>query len=188
MTAKHGLAYCCLDDFSDLAPTSLNNALQILERLSSLRFDSTIDKCTSLGIEAEASRDEDKRWADDGLAIWPNGLGCICDTILLRHQNRDSTRLTLRGDFYEGRVCSDAGHVAYREWRIISVTLTYSESYHLRVLCRMETRSSTPGRVPVSRGQAALREHLCQLQSEALILRPSSIKFFSYLYILFFSV
>lgn len=92
VTAKHGLAYRCLDDFSDLAPTSLNNALQILERLSSLRFDSTIDKCTSLGIEAEASRDEDKRWADDGLAIWPNGLGCICDTILSRHQNRDSTR------------------------------------------------------------------------------------------------
>ena len=167
MTAKHGLAYCCLDDFSDLAPTSLNNALQILERLSSLRFDSTIDKCTSLGIEAEASRDEDKRWADDGLAIWPNGLGCICDTILLRHQNRDSTRLTLRGDFYEGRVCSDAGHVAYREWRTISVmfervfdeaSLTYSESYHLRlrVLCRMDPIVAAlvvgrPGRVPVSR-------------------------------------
>jgi len=77
--AKRKLAYRCLDDFPDLAPASFNNTLQVLERLVSLRFDSAFDKCTSVGIEAEAPRDEHKRWAHNGLAIWPNGLRCICD-------------------------------------------------------------------------------------------------------------
>ena len=49
-----GLLYRRLDDFPDLAPASLNNTFQILERLASLCFDPAIDNSASLGIEAEA--------------------------------------------------------------------------------------------------------------------------------------
>jgi len=66
-----------LDDLPNLAPASLNNALQILERLACLRFHTALDDCAGLGIEAEAPGDEHKGWAHDGLTIWPNRLGCI---------------------------------------------------------------------------------------------------------------
>jgi hypothetical protein len=75
--------YRRLDDLPNLAPASLNNTLQILERLACLRFHTTLDECAGLGIEAEASGDEHKGWAHDGLTIGPNRLGCICSMILI---------------------------------------------------------------------------------------------------------
>ena len=70
-------------DLPNLAPASLDNTLQILERLACLRFHTTLDECSGLGVEAEASGDEHKGWAHDGLTIWPNRPGCICGTILI---------------------------------------------------------------------------------------------------------
>lgn len=73
----------CLDDLPNLAPASLNNTLQVLERLARLCFHTSPDECAGLEIEAEASGDEHKGWAHDGLTIWPNRLGCSCSTILI---------------------------------------------------------------------------------------------------------
>jgi len=86
---KDGHTYRRLDDLPNLAPASLNNTLQILERLACLRFHTALDECAGLGIEAEASGDEHKGWAHDGLTIWSNRLGCICSTIL-SHQHKSS--------------------------------------------------------------------------------------------------
>jgi hypothetical protein len=80
-SARRALAYCCLDDLPNLAPTSLNDTLQVLECLACLRFDSAINKCTSLGIEAETSRDKHERGAHNGLAVRPDCLGRICGVI-----------------------------------------------------------------------------------------------------------
>jgi hypothetical protein len=80
---KDEQTYRCLDDLPNLAPASLDNTLQILERLSRLRFHTALDECAGFGIEAEASRDEHKGRAHDGLTIWPNRLGCICRAILI---------------------------------------------------------------------------------------------------------
>ena len=80
---KDGHTYRCLDDLPNLAPASLNNTFQILERLACLRFHTALDECAGLGIEAEASGDEHKGRAHDGLTIWPYRLGRICSTILI---------------------------------------------------------------------------------------------------------
>lgn len=80
---KDGVTHRCLDDLPNLTPTSLNNTLQVLERLAGLCFHTSPDECAGLGIEAEASGDEHKGWAHDGLTIWPNRLGCSCSTILI---------------------------------------------------------------------------------------------------------
>jgi hypothetical protein len=58
--AKLVVSHCCLDDLPNLAPTGFYNALQVLKCLLCLMFDATLDKCASLGIEAEATRDEHK--------------------------------------------------------------------------------------------------------------------------------
>jgi hypothetical protein len=73
--------YRCLDDLPNLAPASLDNTLQVLKRLACLRFHTALNKGASLWIEAEASRNEHKGWAHDGLAIWPNRLRCICSMV-----------------------------------------------------------------------------------------------------------
>jgi hypothetical protein len=78
---KRWTLHRCLNDFPDLTPASLNNAFQVLERLASLGFNSAIDNSAGLGIEAEASGNEDKRRTHNSLAIWTNGLGCIYGTI-----------------------------------------------------------------------------------------------------------
>src|ERR1700755_961705 len=66
--------YRCLDDLPNLAPSSLNNTLQILERLACLGFHTALDEIASLGIEAEASGNEHEGWAHDALPIWPKAL------------------------------------------------------------------------------------------------------------------
>jgi len=67
----------CLDDLPNLAPASLNNTLQIPERLACLGFHTAFDEIAGLGIEAEASGNEHKGWAHDSLTIWPKRLRCI---------------------------------------------------------------------------------------------------------------
>jgi hypothetical protein len=69
--------YGCLDDLPNLAPASLNNALQILERLACLGFRTALNEIASLGIETQASRNEHKGRAYDSLTIWPKRLRCI---------------------------------------------------------------------------------------------------------------
>jgi hypothetical protein len=80
---KDGHTYRRFDNPPNLAPASLNNGFQILERLACLRLHTALDDCAGLGIEAEASGDKHKRWAHDGLTIWSNRLGCICGAILI---------------------------------------------------------------------------------------------------------
>jgi len=73
--------YRCLNDLPNMAPASLNNTLQILECSACLGFHTPLDEIASLRIEAEASGNEHKGWAHDGLTIWPKRLRCICSMI-----------------------------------------------------------------------------------------------------------
>lgn len=50
-------------------------------------FHTALDKVASLGIKAEASRNEYKGWAHDSLTIWPQRLGCVCSMILTGSQH-----------------------------------------------------------------------------------------------------
>jgi hypothetical protein len=107
---KDGHTYRRLDDLPNLAPTSLNNTLQILERLACLRFHTALDEVAGLGIEAEASGDEHKGWAHDGLTIWPHHPGCICSTILIAVALAQELEYkTLRGTYFRLRLFSARG-------------------------------------------------------------------------------
>ena len=99
--------YRRLDDLPDLAPASLNNALQIMERLACLRFHTALDECTGLWIEAEAPGDEHKGWANDGLTIWPNRLGCICSAriIAVAHKSSKTKRNVLSVETFLSEGC-----------------------------------------------------------------------------------
>ena len=76
--SKDVSSYRYLNDLPNLTPASLNNALQILERLACLGFHTALNEIASLGVDAKASGNEHKGWAHDALTIWPKWLRCIC--------------------------------------------------------------------------------------------------------------
>ena len=79
MLSGRGTTYGGLDDLAKLSASSLDDGLEVLERLLSLSLDAALDDLHRGGVEGDAARAEEEVAGLDTLRIGPDGSRCLCD-------------------------------------------------------------------------------------------------------------